>query len=82
MAYGDWMPEFQDVWDSSPFDEGNMSQEELDWAEYTFEQGFMSYSGELSPAEIEYARQEFFDAVGIDADQFDWEGWREAMGYD
>lgn len=82
MAYEDWTPEHQDVWDSLPIDEGNMSAEELDWAEYTFELGFQSYSGEESPEEIKYAREEFFAAVDITADQFDWEGWRAAMGYD
>jgi hypothetical protein len=82
MAYGDWSPEFQDTWNNLPIDEGNMTAEELDWAEYTFELGFMSYSGEQSRAEMRYAREEFFAAVDIDEDQFDWEGWREAMGYD
>jgi len=82
MAYSDWMPEFQDVWDNTPADFSGLSDEELDWAEYTFELGFMTYSNELSPAEIQYARDEFFEAAGIEADQFDWEGWREAMGYD
>lgn len=82
MAYGDWTPEFQDVWDNSPFDEGNMSADELDWAEYLFEVGFMSYGGEEPSAQVRYARDEFFAVVDIDADQFDWQGWREAMGYD
>lgn len=82
MAYDDWTPEFQATWNDLPIDEGNMTAEELDWAEYTFELGFMTYSGEASPEEIRYAREEFFAAADIDADQFDWQEWREAMGYD
>jgi hypothetical protein len=42
----------------------------------------MSYGGEEPSAQVRYARDEFFAVVDIDADQFDWQGWREAMGYD
>lgn len=26
-------------------------------------------------------RNEFFESIGLDPRDFDWEGWREAMGY-
>jgi len=83
MAYEDWMPEFQDVWDNLAGEyPAGTSQEEMAWAEYTFEVGFMTYAGELPPHEIEYAREEFFAVAGISRDEFDWAGWREAMGYE
>lgn len=81
MAYGDWMPEFQELWDSLPVTE--LSGPDYDLAEYFFEEGFMTYSGEAPPGDIEYAREQFFEMLGEDWEEyFDWEGWREAMGYE
>lgn len=66
-----------------PVDFDEMSASELDYAEYMFEEGFMHFHGELSPSDIEFAREEFFEMIGEEfAEYFDWEGWREAMGYE
>lgn len=86
MAYEDWMPEFQEIWDSTPADYAG-SQSEIEMAEFFFEEGFMTYSGEASPADIQFARESFAEFLGFDdyddfADWFDWQGWREAMGYE
>ena len=81
MAYEDWMPEFQDVWENTPGTselEGTAREE----AEYFFEEGFMHYTGEVSHTDTDFARESFFDLIGYDDEYFDWEGWREAMGYD
>ena len=85
MAYDDWPEEFQEVWDDLERQDGfeGLSGSELEYAEYMFEEGFMHYAGEISPADTEFARGEFFDMIGQEwEDIFDWEGWREAMGYD
>lgn len=79
MAYEDWTPEFQEIWDSLPVDLSALSASEYEYTEYMFEEGFMHYSGEVAPDDTKFARDEFFDM--IDYDYFDWEGWREAMGY-
>jgi len=83
MAYGDWMPEFQDLWDSMAADLSVLSREQRDMAEFMFEEGFQTYEGEASHADISFARDTFFELLGEDyADYFDWQGWREAMGYE
>jgi hypothetical protein len=79
MAYEDWTPEFQDLWENTLGTE-ELTPAQADYAEFMFEEGFMHYSGEVSRDDIEFARQEFFDLIG--EEYFDWEGWREAMGYD
>ena len=40
------------------------------WTDYI--DGFVNGDGD---------RNEFFDDMGYDADDFDWDGWREIMGY-
>jgi hypothetical protein len=86
VAYDDWPEEFQDVWDNleatDAFD--GMSSGQLEYAEFMFEEGWMTYEDEKAhPSDIEFARDEFWDLVGLEYEEyFDWEGWREAMGYD
>ena len=85
MAYGDWPEEFQEIWDEldDVADFSQFSASELEYAEYMFEEGFMHYTGEISREDSSFAREEFWDMVGTEyEDYFDWEGWREAMGYD
>lgn len=82
VAYEDWTPEFQELWDEMPVDWAEMPGPEYDMAEYMFEEGFMHYHGEASYADISFARESFFDLIGYDEDYFDWDGWREAMGYE
>jgi hypothetical protein len=79
MAYEDWTPEFQDLWENTLGTE-ELTPGQAEYAEFMFEEGFMRYSGESSRDDIEFARQEFFDLIG--EEYFDWAGWREAMGYD
>lgn len=82
MAYEQWMPEFQEVWENLPIDEGDLTQQELDYAEFLFEEGFMRYTGESPSADITFARDEFFGFLGLEEENFDWHGWRVAMGYE
>lgn len=79
MPYEDWMPEFQEVWQDLPVDFSELTSGQIEYAEYFFEEGFMRYAGEQDPADIQFAREQFFEELGIDAEEFDWAGWREAM---
>jgi hypothetical protein len=86
VAYDDWPEEFQEVWDTlerADAFEGK-SASEIEYAEFMFEEGWMTYEDEkVHVSDIDYARQEFWDTIGLEyEDEFDWEGWREAMGYD
>jgi hypothetical protein len=75
------MPEFQELWDLSPA--GELEPWEQDLAQQLFEEGFMQYSGEDSPENIEAARELFFEMMGEEYEAyFDWQEWREAMGYE
>jgi len=86
MAYEDWDSQFQEVFDNTPGAD-YLSSEESSYAEALFDAGFTHTSAEydemgMSEDEVQAIRDEFFDFMGIDAESFDWEGWREAMGYE
>lgn len=76
MAYEDWDREQQDFFESLPvvpyLDEGERQQ-----AEEIFEDAFLQH-GEDSSYE---AREEWWDFTGMEPADFDWEHWREMMGY-
>ena len=90
MSYDDWDSSFRDVYDNTPgmgeaYDEDNTF--DTSYAESLFEVGFTMHSDELEANgytmdDVQAIRDEFFDYMGIDVDDFDWQGWREAMGYD
>lgn len=66
---------------------GYLDASEERTARTLFEEGFTHHATEydaagLDPAQVAAIREEFFDLVGIDEADFDWEGWREAMGYE
>lgn len=84
MAYDDWPGEFQEIWDTLQIDTANLSVSEYEYTEFMFEEGFQRYEDEkLSIDDISFAREEFFSMIGEEyEDHFDWNGWREAMGYD
>lgn len=86
MAYDDWEGSFRDVFDNVPGAD-YLSDEEFNYAENLFDLGFTHTSEEYdsmgySEDQIQAVRDEYFDLMGIDSRDFDWEGWREAMGYD
>lgn len=90
MSYDDWDAPFQDFFDEIPelaYSEEYNEDFDISHAEALFEIGFTMHSDELeaagySPDDVAAIREEFFDYMGIDEYEFDWEGWREAMGYD
>jgi hypothetical protein len=90
MSYDDWESSFREVYDDVPGmataynDDDNFDSA---YAEALFEAGFTHTSAELdalgySPDDIAAIREEFFDYMGVDERDFDWQEWREAMGYD
>lgn len=83
MAYHDWSPEHQFVWD---FNFGDYAREHMDsydreWAQELYEVGLTSHLGEEDPNVIAEARELLFDLFSMDEADFEWEDWREAMGY-
>lgn len=86
MAFSDWDDSFQDVYDAIP-GTGYLEDYETSHVEALFEAGFTHTGAEyeamgFSEDDVQAIRDEFFDYLGIDAADFDWEGWREAMGYE
>lgn len=86
MAYDDWDSSFQDFFDEIPGTDF-LEDYEVGHVEALYEAGFTHTSEEydamgLDPDAVQAIREEFFEYMGIDEYQFDWEGWREAMGYE
>ena len=86
MAYDDWDSSFREVFDNTPGSD-YLSSEEFNYAEALFDAGFTHTSEEydqmgFSEDQVQAIRDEYFDFMGIEGDQFDWDGWREAMGYE
>jgi hypothetical protein len=90
MAYDDWGESFRELYDDVPGmataynDDPNF---DAGYAEALFEVGFTMSAAEMdaagySPDDVAAIREEFFDYIGIDENDFDWADWREAMGYE
>lgn len=79
MAYEDWMPEWQDIWEQLPVSELSGTDREL--AEFFFEEGFMTYEDEkIHVDDIGFAREQLWEMLGEEwSEAFDWDAWREAM---
>ncbi|HVH71543.1 MAG TPA: hypothetical protein VNB49_10585 [Candidatus Dormibacteraeota bacterium] len=86
MSFEDWDDQFQDFYDHIP-GTGYLDADEQRTAEALFETGFTLHAEDyeamgLTEDQVDAIREEFFDYLGIDEADFDWEGWREAMGYE
>jgi hypothetical protein len=60
---------------------------ETNYAETLYATGFGFTADEydrmgLDPDAVHNAREQYFDFMGMEWDDFDWDAWREAMGYD
>jgi hypothetical protein len=53
-----------------------LNDEQQDTAEELFAAGWLTF-GEYSPEQLDAIRDEFYDLVGINEDQFDWVEYRE-----
>lgn len=90
MAREDWDVPAQDIFDDA-LDNSDvyniasgipiLGDLELFRAESFFEVGWLE-NGRWLPSEIHAFREAFFDMLGIDEQDFDWQSWREYMGYD
>ena len=85
MPYEDWSPEFQGLYDSTP-GISDVEPWEESHVEALFEAGFTHTGAEyeaegLDPDSVHAIREEFFEYMGLAEENFDWEDWREAMGY-
>lgn len=89
MPYDDWSPQFQGLYDSTP-GVADVEPWEASHVEALFEAGFTHRGSEyesegLTPSDVEAIRSEFFIYMGLGDDAqsplFDWDDWREAMGY-
>lgn len=86
MPYDEWDDQFRELFDGVPGAD-YLSSEEANYAEALFEAGFTHTNAELdalgfSMDDVQAIRDEFFEFMGIEYTDFDWEGWREAMGYE
>jgi len=60
--------------------------EDLRQTQYDYAVGFGFTAEEydamgIDPELVHEMRERYFDYMGMEWDQFDWDGWREAMGY-
>lgn len=86
MAFNDWDDSLQELYEATPGTSA-LEDHESGYVEDLFDIAFTHSAEEydamgLSPDNVEDMRQEFFDYMGMDGADFDWEGWREAMGYE
>jgi len=91
MSYDDWESAFRELYDDIP---GMQTAYEHDtdfdagYAEALFEAGFTKHASELeaeglSQDAVNAIRAEFFEYMGLGdyGENFDWQEWREVMGY-
>jgi len=86
-AFGDLSDERQDLFGEIPgtayFDD--YAEERI--AQDLYAVGFGYTAAEydqmgIDADQVHAAREEFFDFMGLEWDDFPWDEWREAMGYD
>jgi hypothetical protein len=89
VPFDDWSPQFQALYEQTP-GVADVEPWEESHVEALFEAGFTLHGNEyeasgLTESDVEAIRAEFFIYMGLGDDarsgQFDWEDWREAMGY-
>lgn len=81
-----WSEGLQDLWTETSGTENIPGGWETDYAQNLFDLGFGHTADEyeslgIDPETVSAAREEFFDYMGMDEDQFDWDAWRDEMGY-
>lgn len=86
MPFRDWDDSFRELWDTTPGTD-YLDTQETRVAEELFDVAFTHTAEELegmgyTQEQVFAIRDEFFDYMGMDSADFDWEGWREAMGYE
>ena len=76
-----WGDAERELWDREPFTVRDLYDAD-EWrnAQELFEEGWLNTVDPLLEDRYD-AREAFYDLVGIDGRSFDWEAWREYMGY-
>jgi hypothetical protein len=85
--YDEWNRDFQDLWDEIPGTGYFENDFETSYAMELFDRGFGHSADEydalgITPDDVHAAREEFFTFMDMDEDQFDWQEWKEIMGYE
>jgi hypothetical protein len=85
VPYEDWSSGFRELYNETP---GTQYVEtwEARHVEALFEAGFTYHASEyeaqgLTEDDVHAIREEFFEYMGLAEENFDWDDWREAMGY-
>jgi hypothetical protein len=83
MAYDEWDEGFQDTWDEIP-GIPYLESWENDYASDLYERGFTHHAEDpgYDADDVAEAREEFFEFMGLEDEDFPWDDWREAMGYE
>lgn len=84
--YDFWSEGLQELWDNATGTEHVPEGWETDYAQNLFDVGFAHHAEDydrlgIDPDQVTAAREEFFDYMGMEWDQFDWDAWRDEMGY-
>lgn len=86
MSFSDWDEPFQELFEATPgtdaledYERGHV--EDLFEAAFTISAEDYDAMG-LDPEQVHMYREEFFEYMGMDEADFDWDEWREAMGYE
>lgn len=82
--YDFWSEGLQDLWDNTRGIEHVPEGWETDYAQNLFDVGFGHTAIEydqlgIDPEQVSAAREEFFDYMGMEIDQFDWDAWAEEL---
>jgi hypothetical protein len=85
VPYEDWSPQFQELYNETP-GIADVEPWEESHVEALFDAGFTHHGDEyeasgLTEDDVHAIREEFFEYMGLAEENFDWEDWREAMGY-
>ena len=85
--YNFWSEGLQELWDNTTGTEFIPDGWETDYYQNLFEIAFGHTGAEydalgIDPETVSAAREEFFDYMGMNDDQFDWSAWRDEMGYE
>lgn len=85
--YNFWSEGLQELWDNTTGTEYIPSGWETDYAQNLFDIGFGHTAADydalgIDPEQVSAAREEFFDYMGMEYEDFDWEAWRDEMGYE
>lgn len=81
MAYDDWDPQLQEVYDNAVAS-SLFGGVELDDSDYRDVEAIFEYGWVTMPGPTQEVREVFYEMLEIDETDIDWDAWREFWGYD